>query len=686
MKIYTAVILLLFAGFCHAQEQTKRVETDNGQRVEELLIIGTPNEDLTEPTLQAVKLFEVPGADGDPLQAIFSLPGVLFADDDGAEPAVRGSAPEDNIFLVDSLPTGNIYHPFGFSVFNKNVIADFTLLAAAYPAEYTEATGAVFDVKLRDPRKQDMAYTVDYSLIRAGVMAEGAITENQAFYFSYRRSMIDLYYDADSLNEEDDDDDDGIKVNKVPTMSDYQGKYVWNINDNNKLSFLVLGSKDDFDATVEKDAAEALIDPDVAGRLKYDDLFHSQSISWRRDFASGGRFDFIVGNLHEDEEISLGNGQFLNLLDTTKTVKTKLSQPLGRSHTIALGTEHNRTEVKYKYDLKIEPCSDFQPECFPDQNDRVQDANKLEINSKALFAEDRWQLHEDVLLTVGVNVADDDYLKERLTEPRASLRWAFSQDWAVKVAGGEYHRFPDGEQIIREIGNPNLLKFKAKHYVLGFEHDDPGSWDWSLEFYYKDLYDLPLALGEDAPDADLNYVNDAEGEARGVELLIEKHLTDRWYGWLAISLAESERTDLRTNKTTKFTGDTPRVVNSVMNYQLNDAWNIGFRYTWRSGAAYTPIVGLQPNPDFPKLFRPVYGDLNSRRLPNYQRLDLRAEYEFLMFDNDASLVIEIINLTNQQNISGYSYDPKPSDTPTKFRLEKETGLAFYPSVGLKVVF
>ena len=246
MRISSTFILWMFVGVSYASSP---VHLATNQLMEEVLIVGRQNIDLTERTLEATKLFAVPGAEGDPLQVVFSFPGVLFADD-GAELAVRGSVPEDNIFLVDSLPTGNIYHPFGFSVFNKNVIADFSLLAAAYPAEYTAATGAVFDVTLRDPRQQDIAYTLDYSLIRTGMMAEGEIATGHAFYFSYRCSLIDIYYDADSLNEED--DDDGITINKVPRMSDYQGKYVWNINDHSKLSLLVLGSNDDFDATIEK--------------------------------------------------------------------------------------------------------------------------------------------------------------------------------------------------------------------------------------------------------------------------------------------------------------------------------------------------------------------------------------------------------------------------------------------------
>ncbi len=653
-------------------------------QVEEVIVIGREQESLTEPTLQTQKLFAVAGAEGDPLQAIFSLPGVLFASDDGAEPAVRGSAPEDNIFLVDGLPVDNIYHPFGFSVFNKHVVGDFNLLPAAYPAKYNAATGAVFDVRLREPRQQPVRYTLDYSFLRAGVMSEGTISKNQAFYFSYRRSLLDIYFDAADLNDEG--EDDGTTINKIPDMSDYQGKYSWAINDKSKLSLIVLGSNDDFDATIEQDAAEALIDPDVAGRLKFDSRFDGQAINWLSYLAKDRVLNFTVGKLLEKEEISLGTGQFLNIDENTSLFKLQYNQPVSHRHTLEVGGQYEQSKFDYAFDLKIQPCDDFDPACFPDQSDRVQDNFAYKSKSYQVYIEDKWQAHDDVKLTLGVSASNDDYFEERLTEPRLRVDWQYAIDWTLSFAAGEYHRPPDGEQAVRIIGNPNLRNLKARHYVAGIKHNGSGGWDWRVELYYKDLFDLPLALSPDQPDAALNYVNEAEGEAYGVEALIEKKLTHKWYGWLAVSLSRSERTDLRSNKSSKFTGDTPAVVNAVMNYQLNEKWNMGLRYTWRTGAAYTPIIGLTPNPDFPTLFRPVYAELNSDRLPNYQRLDVRGEYQFSLWGNNALFIVEVINLLNHENVAGFSYDPQPDDQVDNFDLDKNKGLTFFPSLGLQITF
>ena len=104
---------------------------------------------------------------GDPLSAVFSLPSVVYAGgDDGGEPAVRGSSPDDNAFYIDNMPVSYIFHMFGDSIFNENLIRDFNLQAAAFDSPYGNATGGIFDVKLRDPRNQDIQTTLEASMLK----------------------------------------------------------------------------------------------------------------------------------------------------------------------------------------------------------------------------------------------------------------------------------------------------------------------------------------------------------------------------------------------------------------------------------------------------------------------------------------------------------------------------------------
>jgi hypothetical protein len=51
--------------------------------------------------------------------------------------------------------------------------------------------------------------------------------------------------------------------------------------------------------------------------------------------------------------------------------------------------------------------------------------------------------------------------------------------------------------------------------------------------------------------------------------------------------------------------------------------------------------------------RPLYGGLNSQRLPAYHRLDLRADRRF---SRDLSAYFELINAYNRKNVAGYSWN------------------------------
>lgn len=122
------------------------------------------------------------------------MPGVVYAGgDNGGEPAIRGSSPDDNAFYIDDMPVGYIFHLFGDSIFNENVVGDFSLHPAAFGSQYGNATGGFFDIKLRDPRNQDFTATADASLMKTGVMIESGINDDQAFYLSYSRSLIHFF-------------------------------------------------------------------------------------------------------------------------------------------------------------------------------------------------------------------------------------------------------------------------------------------------------------------------------------------------------------------------------------------------------------------------------------------------------------------------------------------------------------
>ncbi|MDU0353629.1 TonB-dependent receptor [Paraglaciecola aquimarina] len=659
-------------------------QTIQAEELEKVEVIGQRNQAQSHPTLETEKLLAVAGIDGDPLAAVFSLPGVVYAGGDaGGEPAIRGSSPDDNAFYIDNMPTDYIFHLFGDSIFNKNLLRSVDLEAAAFGGEYGNATGGVFDVKLRDPKAQPLEVKLDASLLKVGVLVEGKTFDNQAFYFSYRRSLIHLFLPE---GEEGEGEDIGLTVFDAPVSDDYQGKYQWLIGNEHKLTFNLNGASDSGGINISEVSEAGRIDPDIIGDLSVDTAFDSQGIQWEWFANKNDTISVSVNHVLSESKQNYGAEQFEKTENDEFNLRLN-AQTMGiTDHTIALGFDIQNNNFKYSFDTIPYFCTDHSTNCDLQKGERTQYADDIKANLYAFYLNDTWHISPDLSLQLGVRAEYDDYTKTHFTHPRTRLTWQLNSDVTLFAKAGKYSRFPDVDTAIALIGNPQIKPPEATHYSAGVTWQHGNDWQSKTEIYHKELSQLPRAVDLQADNADLRYTNDISGTASGVEWLLEKNLSNGWYGWLSLSWSESERTDELTQLTSEYYLDTPWVINSVINYQLSERWEFGLRYSARSGAKYTPIVGLRVNPDYPDNFQAVYGQLNSETLPTYSRLDLQAKYHYQLFGKPAAWTFALINALDSDNISGYYYKPHSTDSLDNFEIADEEGMEVFPSIGLEVTF
>ena len=642
-----------------------------------VLVTAERDEDLTEPTEQTVKLTRVPGTFGDPLEAIFSLPGIVPSGQDGGAPSVRGSGPGENVYLIDNLPAGFIFHDFGDSIFNEDLIRDFGVSAAGYPARFGGANGAVFDTALREPRVRPLRTTLDLSLLRAGAMLESGLGDDQSFYASYRESLIGLIVRAekDRIKRESDSE-----FTDYPRASDLTAKYSWTPGPHDRLSILALAARDTAALDVGSRSDGVLIDPLSAGEASVDTSFQSLGAHWRHNegptTAEGG-----VGVLQTKRHDKSGSGaEFANVDVTRWTAKMRVGRRLAPTHRLSAGAEVSHSDIDYEINLRYRPCSFFSPECRTEHGEQVYLKNQRPLSTAAAFVEHIWQPVKRLSVTTGLRYSDNRYLDETDIEPRLSAQLALNPAWRVHGAFGEYHEMPAVVQIMPVLGNPQLESPSARHYVLGVRERLSAGWSWTLDGYYKQLTKYII----DVDDPSL-YQNQARGETYGMELMVNKERTSRWYGWFALSLSRSRRTDEITGETVRFNFDVPVVATLVGNYQLTRWWSAGARWTFRSGLPYTSIVGNHENPDFPGYYLPVYGDLNDSRASPYHRLDLRVEREFGSGKRvNGRFYVDVINVYGRNSDGAARY--KPIAGSNRYRLEQADSLPRTISTGVKVSF
>jgi outer membrane receptor protein involved in Fe transport len=671
--------LLLLPLLCHGLTFEVRaqdaVEAGADDSIETVQVLGRREGNYTIITEDAQKLVEMPGALGDPLGAITALPGVLSPAGGGA-PAVRGSSPADNRYYIDGMPAGYIFHAFNTSIFDENIVRDFSLYPAGFGAEYANATGAVFDIRLRDPARQSLLTTVNASFLRAGVLVESGLTENSAFYLSLRRGLVEFIYP-----EDDEPNEDGIRVQSAPMDSDYVFKYLWSSEPGNRLSFNLVGARDGAGAEFTEKSRLAQENPDFAGDAFLKDAFDSQSLVWDRAW-SGVKLNLVLAHYENRDKLYWGDNYFHQMKLENLMFKGALAALLGR-HELSLGTEANRNQYNYATRRILFVCTDLEPDCLNRRRELVEFDQRVEMKDTSVYLIDRWTPGETVELESGVQWTRDDYTDQSFVHPRFAASWRFQPQLALTASAGSYNRFPDLELVMPGIGNPALHPYEAEHYTLGLKGEFRDHWTWSAEFYHKNLKRLPLALGE---DEDQFYSNQVKGEAQGVDLFLNRNRADNWYGWMSLSYATSERTNQRTGETRDYTLDTPIVLNLVANYRFHPRWDAGFRLTAKSGQATTEIIGVQENPAFPGHYSPVYGEPYADRLPFYARLDFRVSWEFEAFGNPGSLFTDVLNILNRKNVTSVGLDYEKVEETGELHLEREEEFGILGSVGVSFSF
>jgi hypothetical protein len=585
-------------------------------------------------------LRQLAGSSGDPLRALQTLPGVATVNGSSA-PAVRGSGPGDNAYYVDDLYIGKLFHYGAISVFNADLIEDFNLYSAAFGPHYANVTGAVIDVALREPRKDRLGGKVNVNLMGADFLVEGPRSEDQSFYFAARRSYIDLLIKQI--------EQDGVTV-QIPNYWDYQGKYLWQVNEANRLSLHLHGAADILELNIAPGSETAQQQPVLAGDSSLSDSNSVQGMVLDSVLSDASFNKLALERTYHRSSSRIGTAGELTFTQENLILREQTRSEISEGHELSLGVEFFNAHVKINADYKNAPCTQFEPNCDLTSATRKQLSDEFSSNGWALSLQDRKRVLERLTLVGGVRRSGEDYLHRSYTEPRLGMEWEWSKDTLLTAGWGRHNQMPTGEQVVRQFGNPNLGHIRAEHSVLGIAQKVNADWNWKTEAYHKKLSNLVVS------DPMLNYINAASGKAYGLELLVKKEETDRLSGWFVLNLARSQRRNDVTGETFRFQYDQPVNTTLVGTYRLSEAWSFGMKWNYHSGTPYTPITGTSGTyPDGRPV--PVYAGVNSGTLPVYHRLDLRADRNYVFDRWKLSTYFEVNNVYQRKNIVGYSYDP-----------------------------
>jgi hypothetical protein len=178
----------------------------------------------------------------------------------------------------------------------------------------------------------------------------------------------------------------------------------------------------------------------------------------------------------------------------------------------------------------------------------------------------------------------------------------------------------------------------------------------------------------------IDYENLGKGRVYGLEVLLRRELSDRFFGWISYTLSRSERKDAPTEAWRVFDFDQTHILTALAQYKITSAWEVGARWRFVTGNPETPYEGAvyDANTD---TYTPLRANtVNSSRLPSFHQLDVRIDRNWIFDEWILTGYLEVQNAYNRANAEGYSFNYDYSERALI------SGVPILPSFGLRGEF
>jgi len=239
-------------------------------------------------TFSSEEIRRSPGSAGDVSRIISVLPSVAKVNDQTNGLIVRGGSQVENGFYLDNIEIPNINHyptqgatggPIG--LLNVDFIDDVNFSAGGFSPAYGNRLSSVMELSFREGNRDELDGQLDLHFAGMGIAAEGPVDNGRgSWMISARRSFLDLLIGA-------------IGSGAVPRYSDYQGKLVYDLNDQHKLMVLGVMGVD----AIDMKQADAIDDAeDIFG--EFNGVTSSMGVNWRALWGDKGFSQTSISNMY----------------------------------------------------------------------------------------------------------------------------------------------------------------------------------------------------------------------------------------------------------------------------------------------------------------------------------------------------------------------------------------------------
>jgi TonB family protein len=636
-----------------------------------------PEEAPTRRTLRHDELVNVPGSLNDPIRVVQNLPGVNRAPYLGGALLVRGTPPADTGIYLDGQRIPILYHFLGGpSVINEQLLDRIDFYPGGYGAYYGRNLTGAIDVGTRQGDPQGFHGSVSVDLLQSVAFVEAPLGERTQVAVAARRSYIDLFLPLFLPN----DPKNGV-TSITPVYWDYQARLDHKLLNGDELTLFAFGTDDSL-ALIQKGGSR-----NQPLQVNSHTAAHQLRFGWRHAVSDAVtlRVAPLLGlTVQSFDATGAGTGSFgLNqsgrIFDWTFALRADARWQVRPWLSLRAGLD--LAWDRYVVNADIQSTLQIR-QLGPPITQEQQISHTQPLGNLGEFAEGelklgRWELHPGLRL-------DQFHWREHTYgtfDPRLWARYALTDATGIKGYAGLYHQAPSPFQLDPALGNPALLPQRAFQVGLGVDHRFGGGWSASIDGFYDRRSSLASRVpAETLPDGTVSnplYLNQGLGRSYGIEVLVRRDISARFYGWVAYTLSRSDLLPRNDVDWRAFNFDQPHNLIVVAGYRPSPAWELSARYRFVSGNPTAPVTSAVFDADSGR-FNPDSGNLGDTRLPAFSQFDARAQYTWTSNLWQLSAYLDVQNLLNHSNEELHVWD-------YRYRQQGSiSGLPVLPTLGVKV--
>ena len=602
--------------------------------------------------LASLDIYRTPGTDADPMRAVQMLPGVVKADE-GAGLFVRGGDVSETATYLDRAL---LFHPYRyetptggfFGAVPPYLISGLSLSTGAFPARFGNALSGILELTGLDrPRQASITATLGLGAASASVALP--LGDHMGVRFSGNQTLSPLLFAVNPGDQH---------FQTLPSGSDLNLSFYADSATAGRFKISAFTDRQQVGVESQEDAFTGILDSASHNRLF--------SLNWEKPLR------------HWLIDVTLSTGTYSE--STSVGVLDLTSRDSGER--MRLDLSYSSSGWIFRTGVEAERLGTLSQGAIPAHGGDLAGVQgtllwSLDLSEWRAGGYAEWERSAGrFTINLGMRLDRFQALRAWSADPRASVVYALRAKQRLRLAWGMYHQAPAPEYLNRVDGNPGLRPMHAQHLVAGYAYgEESGHLYLRVEGYAKKYGSLPLE------DAALNFNDRGNGFARGVDFFLKLAPSTRWQGWAGYSFLQARRLYTPFDDFQRYEiptaqyrpdFDIPNTLQLVAQHSLTASVSIGASFRMASGKPFTPIAGSS---DTPEGLIPLYGAIDSQRLPLYERLDFSVSKSYSVAKKVSMILfLGVNNVLDRKNVFAYAYS---SDYSQRRPAEGSQGRAFY---------